>query len=48
VNPDTFIVPVPTGSPLQQWSLPMPSGFGEVLSEQDLDNLIAYLLTLHD
>lgn len=48
VNPDAFIVPVPTGSPLQQWSLPMPSGFGEVLSEQDLDNLIAYLLTLHD
>jgi mono/diheme cytochrome c family protein len=48
INPEALIAPVPEGSPVQQWALQMPHGFGDVLSEQDLNNVIAYLLTLHD
>jgi mono/diheme cytochrome c family protein len=44
VNPQAFIVP---GDPPYPQNL-MPQNWGEVLSEQDLNDVIAYLLTLHD
>jgi hypothetical protein len=46
VNPQDFIAPVPEGAPVAQWSLAMPHGSGEVLTEQELNDVIAYLLSL--
>ena len=48
VEPQAFIAPIPEGAPITQWALNMPAGFGEALSEQDLNNVIAYILSLHD
>lgn len=45
VNPQDFTAPHPQGG---QWALPMPHGFGEVLTEAEIDNLVAYVMTLHD
>lgn len=45
VNPQDFTAPHPQGA---QWPLQMPHGFGEVLSEQEINDLVAYLMTLHD
>lgn len=45
VNPQDFIAPHPAGG---QWPLPMPHGFGDVLSEDEINNVVAYLMTLHD
>jgi len=44
VDPEAFIAPVRDGEP--DWSLHMPHGFGEVLTEQEINDLIAYLSTL--
>jgi mono/diheme cytochrome c family protein len=46
INPQDFIAPIPEGSPVQAWALAMPAGFGEVLTEQELNDVIAYLLSL--
>lgn len=46
INPSDFIVPVNAGEP--PWPLQMPHGFGDVLTEQEINDVIAYLLTLHD
>lgn len=46
VEPQAFIAPIPEGQP--GWALNMPVGFGEVMSEQELNDLIAYLVTLRD
>jgi mono/diheme cytochrome c family protein len=46
VEPQDFIAPVPEGAPITQWALAMPHGFGDVLSEQELNDVIAYLLSL--
>lgn len=45
VNPQDFLAPHPQGA---TWPLPMPEGFGEVLTEQEINDLVAYLMTLHD
>lgn len=45
IEPQDFIAPHPTGG---AWPLPMPHGFGEVLTPEEIDDLVAYLLTLHD
>ena len=45
VNPEDFLAPHPQGA---QWPLPMPPGFGEVLTDQEIDDLVAYVITLHD
>lgn len=44
VNPAYFIAPVAAGQP--GWPLVMPMGFGQVMSEQEINDVIAYLLTL--
>lgn len=46
VNPQDFIAPLPEGQ--SAWGIAMPHGFGEVLSEQELNDVIAYLFTLRD
>jgi cytochrome c2 len=45
INPQDVIAPHPQGA---QWPLAMPQGFGEVLTEQEIDDLVAYVMTLHD
>jgi mono/diheme cytochrome c family protein len=45
INPQDVIAPHPQGA---QWPLSMPQGFGEVLTEQEINDLVAYLMTLHD
>lgn len=45
INPQDVIAPHPQGA---QWPLQMPQGFGEVLTEQEINDLVAYLMTLHD
>jgi hypothetical protein len=45
VNPQDFIAPHPAGA---QWPLQMPEGWEEALSQQELDDVVAYLLTLQD
>lgn len=44
VNPPYFIAPVAEGQP--GWALAMPLGFGDALTEQEINDVIAYLLTL--
>lgn len=44
VAPQDFIVPVAEGQP--GWALAMPLGFGDVLTEQQLADLVSYLGTL--
>jgi mono/diheme cytochrome c family protein len=44
VAPADFIAPVRDGEPA--WALNMPLGFGEVLTEQEIQDLVAYLYTL--
>lgn len=46
VDPHAFTVPVGDGQPA--WALNMPEGFGEVLTEQEINDVIAYLFTLQD
>jgi mono/diheme cytochrome c family protein len=46
INPQEFIAPVGEGEPA--WALNMPEGWGDVLSEQELNDVIAYVMTLHD
>lgn len=45
INPQAIIAPHPQGA---QWPLNMPQGFGEILTEQEINDLVAYLMTLHD
>lgn len=45
VHPQDFIAPVRDGEPA--WALNMPMGFGDVLTPQEVDDLVAYLFTLH-
>ena len=45
VNPQDFTAPHPQGG---QWALPMPQGFGDVLTEDEINDLVAYVMTLHD
>jgi hypothetical protein len=46
VNPQIFIAPTePGGAP---WALNMPMGFHEVLTEQELIDVILYVHSLHD
>lgn len=45
LNPQDFIAPHPRN---EQWLIPMPNTWGDALSDQDIDDLIAYLLTLRD
>jgi cytochrome c2 len=44
VHPDHFIAPVKDGE--APWALQMPVGFGDLLTEQQLNDLIAYLESL--
>lgn len=44
VNPQAHIAAVREGEPA--WALQMPMGFGEVLSEDEIQDIIAYLFTL--
>ncbi len=44
VNPSYFIVPVAEGE--APWALQMPTGFGDLLTEQQLNDVIAYLMSL--
>lgn len=44
VAPQDFIAPVRDGEPA--WALNMPMGFGDVLTPQELEDVVAYLLTL--
>lgn len=46
IDPEALIVPVADGQP--DWALHMPHGFGDVLSEQEINDVIAYLFTLQD
>jgi mono/diheme cytochrome c family protein len=46
INPQDFIAPVGEGEPA--WALNMPEGWGDVLSEEELNDVIAYVMTLHD
>ncbi len=46
VDPAAFTVPVNAGDP--NWALPMPHGFGDSLTEEEINDIVAYLLTLHD
>jgi hypothetical protein len=46
VNPQDYIAPVPDGPPVAQWALAMPHGFVKLLTEQELNDVIAYLLSL--
>jgi mono/diheme cytochrome c family protein len=45
INPQAVIAPHPLGV---QWPLEMPPTWAEVLSEQDINVLVAYVMTLHD
>lgn len=44
INPARFIAPVTGGQP--GWALAMPLGFGDAMTEQEINDVIAYLLTL--
>lgn len=44
VAPADFIAPVAEGQP--GWALAMPHGFGDVMTQEEIDNVTAYLLTL--
>jgi len=44
VNPQAHIAAVREGEP--PWALQMPMGFGEVLTEDEIQDIIAYLFTL--
>jgi mono/diheme cytochrome c family protein len=44
VHPQDFIAPHPAGG---QWPLLMPQ-WGEVLTDDEVNDLVAYLMTLHD
>ncbi|MBL8148056.1 MAG: c-type cytochrome [Anaerolineae bacterium] len=44
VHPDHYIAPVKEGD--APWALAMPIGFGDVLTEQQLNDVIAYLMSL--
>jgi cytochrome c2 len=46
LHPADYIAPLPEGQAI--WALNMPLGWGEVLSEQDLNDVIAYLVTLRE
>ena len=46
VNPAHFIAPTKSGD--APWALAMPLGFGDLLTEQQLTDLIAYVHSLHD
>ena len=43
-NPQHFIAPVTNGQ--AAWPVPMPNGFTEVLTEQQVADVIAYVMTL--
>lgn len=44
VNPSFYIVPLAEGE--APWALSMPTGFGDLLTEQQLNDVIAYLMSL--
>jgi mono/diheme cytochrome c family protein len=44
VHPDHYLAPVKDGE--APWALQMPVGFGDLMTEDDLNNLIAYLVSL--
>jgi len=44
VNPSYYIVPLAEGE--APWALSMPTGFGDLLTEQQLNDVIAYLMSL--
>jgi mono/diheme cytochrome c family protein len=44
VHPDHYLAPVKDGDPA--WALQMPIGFGDLLTEQQLNDVIAYLESL--
>lgn len=44
LHPQEFIAPPGEGQP--DWALQMPDGWGEVLSEEELTDLVAYILSL--
>jgi mono/diheme cytochrome c family protein len=44
VNPQDFIAPHPAGG---QWPLQMPQ-WGQILTDQEVSDLVAYVMTLHD
>lgn len=46
LHPQEFIAPVGEGQP--GWALNMPMGWEEPLSEQDLSDIVAYVLTLEE
>lgn len=48
LHPQDFIAPLPADSPMNAWSLLMPHGWEEALSEQELNDVVAYLVTLRD
>lgn len=45
VNPQDFLAPHPQGG---QWVIPMPTTWAEVLTEQEIADLVAYVMTLHE
>ena len=45
IDPQAVIAPHPQGA---QWPVPMPTTWAEVLTEQEIDDLVAYVMTLHD
>ncbi|NDJ61690.1 MAG: c-type cytochrome [Chloroflexi bacterium] len=46
LHPLDFLAPVGEGEP--EWAINMPMGYEDVLTEQDLNDVIAYVLTLTD
>jgi mono/diheme cytochrome c family protein len=46
VNSAAFLAPVRDGEP--PWPLQMPTSWAQVLTEQDINDLVAYVMTLHE
>lgn len=45
IDPQAVIAPHPQGI---DWPLPMPTVWAEILTEQEIADLVAYVMTLHD